>query len=352
MLQFGQKITQVGDPLHKISVERLYKGIAQPKAAFRDKIIQLRTVKEVDERQYRELKKHLPYFVCGLFHPAIRRKEHFASIRYFVLDIDHLAAAAIDQQELRRKLENIPEVLMVFASPSNDGLKVMFKLKEACADAAYYSSFYKLFAHQFAQKYELAQVLDFKTSDVSRACFMSWDEAAYLNTDALAVDAQALLAANDFGAAAKDLKAAENFVKEQGAKHKKEHQSSVDEQTLRKIKLALNPNARLRVKKEYINSPEVEKIIPWIKEHLTSYHLELTAYDKLNYGKKLRIASNDLWAEINLFYGAKKGFTIVKTTKAGSHKELADLAAKALAEILLAYEQAQLPTENESKETL
>jgi hypothetical protein len=45
------------------------------------------------------------------------------------------------------------------------------------------------------------------------------------------------------------------------------------------------------------------------------------------------VAKKDTWCELNLFYG-KRGFSIVKTTKSGSHAELADLAANVLRELL------------------
>jgi hypothetical protein len=43
-----------------------------------------------------------------------------------------------------------------------------------------------------------------------------------------------------------------------------------------------------------------------------------------------------MWAEINVFYG-KKGWSVVKTTKSGSHPDLAELGARAIEEILSSY---------------
>lgn len=59
----------------------------------------------------------------------------------------------------------------------------------------------------------------------------------------------------------------------------------------------------------------------------------LLAANPIHYGKQLRVGMDNLWAEVNLFYG-KKGFTVVKTTKTGSTPELAELASQTLYQIL------------------
>jgi len=185
MLQWGLHITQSGDPLHKIGLEEMYRRIRQPKAAFQDRIRQLRAVRAMDEKQYRELKKDLPYFVCGLFHPAVRRRENFAEIRHFLLDLDHLSQAELPAEVLAQRMRALPEAEMCFTSPGGDGLKLMFRLSEGCRDAAMFSAFYKVFSRQFAEKHSLQQVVDYATSDVSRACFVSFDPEAFYNPQIL-----------------------------------------------------------------------------------------------------------------------------------------------------------------------
>ena len=159
MLQYGVQITRNGDKLYKISLDRLYQGIARPKQAFRDQIEQLRTLQGIDESRYRALKKQLPYFLCGIFHPAIRRKEHFASARYFVLDIDHLDRHNESVDGLFERFKDLPELALSFRSPGKNGIKLLFKIKAPCTDQALFSSFYKIFAHQFAGKHGLEEVL-------------------------------------------------------------------------------------------------------------------------------------------------------------------------------------------------
>ena len=77
---------------------------------------------------------------------------------------------------------------MAFCSPGADGLKLLFRLEEKCEDEALFSAFYKQFALTFSQKYQLEGVIDTQTSDVTRACFMSYDPEAWYRPEALPVD--------------------------------------------------------------------------------------------------------------------------------------------------------------------
>lgn len=89
----------------------------------------------------------------------------------------------------KQKADN--RVVLCFVSPGEDGLKVLFRLKERCYDAGLYSLFYKIFVHDFAQQYNFQQVIDAKTCDVTRACFISVDADAYFNADATPIDLKA-----------------------------------------------------------------------------------------------------------------------------------------------------------------
>jgi hypothetical protein len=345
-LQFGRKITQAGDTLQKITLERLFLGISKPKPAFRDLIEQLRTVRSIDELRYRELKKQLPYFVCGIFHPPIRRSEHFASAQHFILDLDHLAEADLNTVILSQQLQQIPEVLMIFASPSADGLKVLFRLKEKCTDRGLFSSFYKIFAQRFAQKNGLEQVIDYKTSDVTRACFLSYDAAAYFQPDAEAVDLQMFIPELDFAAAEKDIKEATRFLAKKKSVATTKEAQTLEKETLLKIKQKLNPHYRKPKEKSYFVPREVESALEEINAQLEDFDMNLLETHPINYGRKVKIACDNLWAELNIFYG-KKGFRIVATTKSGSNPELAQLARQVFEQILGTLE---LPNNNPSDE--
>ncbi|MEZ5040693.1 MAG: CRISPR-associated primase-polymerase type B [Saprospiraceae bacterium] len=329
-LLFGTQITKMGDMMQKISPERLYGGISRSKQDFRDKIEQLRMVRTINAQEYKNLKKQLPYFVCGLFHPAVRRKEFFASIQYVLLDLDGLAAAELDKAILIDILSQQPDVLLIFTSPSDDGLKIMFKLLAPCSDEAMFSAFYKIFAKRFAEKHQLANVLDFKTSDVTRACFLSYDPNAFFNPDALPIDMEAFLPDLNFDLAEQEIKAADQFLQK---KQVSQSVLSPDEAILNRIKEKLHPHYQKPKTVHHFVPNEVDNALPVLNEALAAFEMTITETTPIHYGRKLKVVCRQLWAEINLFYG-KHGFRLVATTKSGSNQQLATLAAQAIEQIL------------------
>ena len=155
MLLFGTNIQSTADELRKVQEAYLYNSLRNPKPAIAAAVRQLRIVYSMDAKGYAQLKRRLPYFVCGQFYPAFRRKENFAYTESFILDFDHLSAKRLSLKTVREDIICDEQVMMCFASPSEDGLKVMFRLKERCYDAGLYSIFYKAFAATFAMRHNL-----------------------------------------------------------------------------------------------------------------------------------------------------------------------------------------------------
>jgi|AntRauTorckE5430_2_1112549.scaffolds.fasta_scaffold00369_2 hypothetical protein len=332
-LMLGRKLTAPSDPLERIGIERVFQGLTHPKAAFRDLIARLRTVASVDVSMYRQLKKTLPYIVCGLFHPAIRRKEHFATIHYFILDLDHLAEGELTVAEVRARLSALPRPLLGFTSPGGDGYKVLFRLATPCSDAARFHAFYQSFARSFAHENGLEHVVDYQTCDVTRACFMSYDPEAFYHPEATPVDLNAYVPDLLTPPPKADETATARLKKP--AIKRTQAMAGPEDDTLEKIRQKLNPKRRKSLPEKTIIQPEeISAAVDYFKENLAEYELQLVAAEAINYGRRLRVvAQKDIWCELNLFYG-KRGFSIVKTTKAGSHAELADLATKVLRELL------------------
>ena len=332
MLQLGLRITQAGDPLQVLSVEHLYNGLRNPKPDFRDLIDQLRAVRTLDEQHYRNLKKQLPYFVCGIFHPAVRRRENFASIGYFLLDLDHLAEAGFEPRALQTQLQTeVPELTLGFISPSGDGLKLLFRLAEPCRDAALFSAFYKVFARRFAEKWGLMQAIDLQTSDVTRACFLSYDPEAFYHADAPKLAIADFITELDFNKAERDIREAEKALRENAPPPTPSNE--ISNEALLHIKQKLNPNFRRPSEKQHYVPPEVDNALGELQAHLPNYELELVETQPISYGRMVHVKSGAIWAQINIFYG-KRGFRVVPTTKSGSNIELAELAARAIEEIL------------------
>ena len=183
----GDKVTS-SKPLIKVRISEIYKGIAGGSKKLTKLIKHLRIVKSINTSQYNFMKKELPFITCGIFEPKIRQKKFFAYTESFILDIDHISQKERSIDDLKELLRKDERVFLLFTSPSNDGLKVLFKLKERCYDQVRYAMFYKLFSSEFSKQYQLDQLLDDRTSDVTRACFMSFDPDAYYNPNCIPVD--------------------------------------------------------------------------------------------------------------------------------------------------------------------
>ena len=329
MISFGQNIQSSTDTLKKVKVENVYHAIKRPKPETESMIRRLRIVRNIDAKQYACLKKQLPYLVCGMFNPPYRKKENFAYTQYFILDLDHLTMKGFDIGRLRSEIESDARVVMCFLSPSEDGLKVMFRLTERCYDANIFSLFYKLFCKQFSMKYHLEQVVDTVTSDVSRACFVSMDAEAYFNPDAQAV------AINDYvdetdPLAFYDLKHQIEKETKQASKEGKNDSSAtdtVDDDVIRNIKSLLNPNGRTKEKPMAYVPEELERIMDDLQQYIAGTGVAITDVISIQYGKKIRTAVGIKQAETNLFYG-KRGFSVVISPRTGTNQELNEVVAQ------------------------
>ncbi len=334
-LQTGLRITQRKDPLREITLQRLYEDIRHSKEPLRDAIEQLRAVKSVDEQQYRQLKTQLPYFVCGVFHPPVRRLENLAAMHYLLLDLDHLGRIKTTPQQLRQRLRADERLVMDFVSPGGDGLKLMFVLSEPVFDAELFRLLYKWFAAQFAKKYELEEVVDMRTHDPTRACFLSADPDARLNEQAVPINVAAFRKALEEGQLRQIEAEARKVIEQQPAQPAPEEQKGPDDEALRKIKemLGSRPRKKKEEREVYV-PPEVDKAVQYLEKHLPErYGITVEKTRPIQYGRQIRVCAGNLWAEINLFYG-KRGYSVVPTTKTGSNRELGELARKVIGIVL------------------
>ncbi len=335
MLQYGTCITQADDSLKKVDAERIFRGITSPKLHLRQQVERLRRVRAMDPRQYARLKKELPYFVCGIFHPPVRRKEHFSAIRYFMVDLDHFAEAELDLEVAFAKMRDDPRLVMAFRSPGGDGLKLMFQLAQNCLDAALYSLFYKAFIGKLAAQYGLERVIDTRTHDVTRACFLSVDEQAFFRPEAEAVILTDYFDPDQPNAQRSVRKAHRELKKEAPERKKRDVESDpLTDEVLLKIRQKLNPNFRPRPKKQIYVPQALNEQMEEVRVCLEALDMTLQEVVNINYGKKLRVGAGTLWAEVNIFFG-KRGFSIVKTPRVGSNAELAEMVYQVLYELLI-----------------
>ena len=327
MLLFGTNIQSAADELKKVQEEYLYNSLRNPKPAIAATIQQLRIVYSMDAKGYAQLKRKLPYFVCGQFNPPFRRKENFAYTESFILDFDHLSSKQLSLKTIHDNIIQDEQVMMCFTSPSEDGLKVMFRLKERCYDAGLYSVFYKAFAATFAMRHNLTQVTDSKTSDVTRACFVSIDPNAYFNPNSTPVDIKAYLDEANPDALFKMKH--EQDEHDKVAKKSDDKQASLpkdpDRDVLARIRQQLNPKAQVEQHPAYVPD-QLNEIIAELKLFIEETGLQVTEIINIQYAKKIRARLGQKESEVNLFYG-KRGFSVVISPRLGTNEELNELLA-------------------------
>lgn len=333
MISYGTSIKSPSDKLNKIELRVLADKIKNPKQEFINKILQLRTVRLVDQKKYRELKTTLPYVVAGIFNPQYRKIINFAYTDYFILDIDHLSEKEMDIENVFEKFKTDNNVVLMFRSPSLDGIKIFFRLEKRCFDAAKYSLFYKVFATEFGKRYSILQVVDNRTSDVSRACFLSYDPGAYYNPEAQPVKIEKYI---DFENELQLMELEKNIKEEEKniEKIKEPDKKLLSDDVFQKIKETLNPRIIEKKEKQIIVPEELNKIIDRVEEKMKSFNIEILSINNINYGKQFRFGMENKWAEVNVFYG-KRGFSVVPTTKTGSDQEMAEACKLILQDLLL-----------------
>lgn len=264
-----------------------------------------------------------------MFNPSFRAIANFAYTEYFVVDIDHLSEKNIDLESLRQELQQDDRVVMLFMSPSEDGLKLLFRLSDRCYDAGLYSLFYKKFVKSFSEQYYLQQVVDAKTSDVSRACFLSHDKDAFYNENAQTIDLQQYLNLED----STELFDAKNQLDIEIKEQQKNNNEDVlpkdpDVDTMSKIKQLLNPKLAVKKEKQAPFIPdELNEIMQGLVDYVQSTGVIVDMVNDISYGKQIKFKMGIKHAEINLFYG-KKGFKIVESMRAGTDGELNKLMAE------------------------
>lgn len=338
MILFGKNIISTNDPLVKVPVMNIYHALRNPKPETQAQIRQLRLVRALDYKRYSALKRQLPYIVCGIFNPPYRRSENFAYIEYFMLDIDKISEKELSVEALKQRIVQDDRVVLCFVSPGEDGLKVLFKLSERCYDKGLFSLFYKAFTQQFARQYQIEQVVDKQTCDVTRACFVSVDLDAFYRPDAVPVNIGRFVDADD-PTALFDLKhhleEEEKVTKKQQVEEDtKELKADVDGDILANIKAILNPKAAKKLEKPVYVPEQLNEIMDDLRKYIAQTGVEVSEVISISYGKKIRLKMRLRQAEVNLFYG-KRGFSVVKSPRTGTDDEFNDLAVDLIRSFLI-----------------
>lgn len=311
----GAKITSADDKLIKVPISYVADKLRNPNPDLASNIRQMRDMRAIDEKRYKEFKKQLPYIVTGWFAPPIRRTENFAYIESFIVDLDHLQEKEFGIVSLKNLVNRDSRVMLTFVSPSNDGLKILFRLKERCTDAGIFKLFYKEFVKKFSTQYNLMQVTDSATCDVTRACFMSIDSEVFYNPEAETIDIKDYLDLNN-PCELFDTKHNQDEGEKKQPKTEIEKIKDPDEEALTKIKeLLTGKQPQTKKKPNNIVVPEIlNEIIDGLIQYIKDNGAEVYETINIQSAKKLKIKLGLKKAEINLFYG-KKGFTVTSVPK-------------------------------------
>ena len=218
----------------------------------------------------------------------------------------------------------------------------MFRLKERCYDAGIFTMFYRKFVHQFALQHNLEQVVDTRTCDVTRACFLSYDPMAYYQPTSVPIDLKDYIEHNDID----NIFSTDYALQKENTQNTQSHietnknpSADPEQDTLDQIKLILKKQKSLiPQKKEILHVPDIlNELIPDIQQMLENTGIEVTDIRDIQYGKKIQAKLGLRTCEVNLFYG-KKGFSVVQSPKRGCSPELNEVVA----ELLKCYFQTSL----------
>lgn len=336
-MMYGSNIQSPADRLSLLSESELFRALTKPKPQIERTIEQLRIIYSLDEKKYALLKRSLPYVVCGSFNPAFRLTDNFAYTDSFFLDFDHLSQKGLVLGAVREEIVSDARVVMCFSSPGEDGLKVLFHLKDRCYDKGIYTIFYKSFASKFAIEHHLEQVIDAKTSDVTRACFISIDSEAYFNPDAEPVDLSCYVDVSD-PTSVFDLKhsqAVEQKSQPAGAELKTNASSDPEKDVMEQIKQRLNPRVKTREKEVFVPQ-ELNELIGGLRAYIEAQGIIVTEIENIQYAKKIHAKLGSRQAEVNLFFG-KRGFSVVISAKRGTDGELNELLRDVVGSYLVSH---------------
>lgn len=332
MIQLGYHITEKDDKLNKIEVSDLCKLMTDSTLDLETQIKRLRTMLQIDLKKYNQLKLQLPYFTSSVFFPPYRKTENFAYTLYFVLDFDYLLQKEMDIDELKNKLADDERVVLIFTSPGGNGLKTVFKLSENCSDPNKYKLFYHEFGKQFSDQYGLQQVIDTKTSDVARACFLSFDPDLRYRADAVPVDMNSIINFENEGTLdhlLHELPESVPFDIEAPSEL-----PQLTEDVFDVIRQKLNPKARQNREKQFYVPEKIKSLEKKILLRAAEVGIKVVNSRNIQYGKQFTFEVDGNAGEINVFHG-KRGFTVVKSTKSGCVDQVNEIGAMLVSDVII-----------------
>ena len=318
----GKNILQSdSDIMEPVNMVELFDLIRQPDQSLIEITSRLMAVKKLDKAVYKHQKTRLPYFIGATFADNLRNSKNFIEINWAIVDIDNCFNTIERELELKSMLKKDNRLALMFTSPSNEGLKLVFKLDKSITDSSLYTNFYKAFTAELARNYKLEKYIDFKTSDVTRVCFLNADADAYLNENA-----QSISWANYISKFDLINNRVEPEVKESV---QLPDSQAIDDDVYTDILKILNPKTPKKREKMIFVPEALNSIEQPVTRYAAKLGIPVSTIKDINYGKKFTFVKGNHFAEINVFYG-KNGFTIVISPKRGHHQQLSEAAKKVI----------------------
>jgi hypothetical protein len=296
--------------LEPIRLDAVYERIISDKEV-EAKIKDLRRYAEIDKKIYTINKKSLPYFCGSTFVPKIRNTQNFVEANYFIVDLDNFDSIE-DLQTVFTNLKEDERISLLFVSPSNLGLKLVFTLLNPITDTKLFSDFYKCFIRRFAEEKGIQQFIDSVTSDATRVSFYSYDKGAYFNPMPLCIDPRPYIEVQTL------------VLNEIEGDRVEEEKQVISKTVYCDILNKLNPKTPKKKTKFYIVPKVLEAIIEPIIAKSLVFDIRLTSVIDISYGKQIAFEHNGQKAELNVYYG-KNGYSIVKSNKSYMNADLQDV---------------------------
>tara|TARA_B110000503_G_scaffold14919_1_gene20526 strand:- start:6263 stop:8611 length:2349 start_codon:yes stop_codon:yes gene_type:complete len=157
-------------PIKDTSVLKVLESIRS--SEYKNRIGLIRV--ERDKTKRNELKSKLPYVTfCGTFTSRANSNLKIHS-GFACLDFDNV----VNLEDLRKVINKDGFTFASFVSPSGDGLKVLVKIPQIDNNNDYQDYYIELVNH-----YKKYHDLDEGTKDLARACYLSFDEDVFINSE-------------------------------------------------------------------------------------------------------------------------------------------------------------------------
>ncbi|MDS1031759.1 BT4734/BF3469 family protein [Porphyromonadaceae sp. NP-X] len=141
---------------------------------YHDKVIDIRNGNK-------SIKSTLDYITpAGTFHSR-SNAQIIQRSGIFCIDFDHVS----DTRVLKANLIKLFTPCLFFDSPSGDGIKVFYYIDTLAAE---HIDYFRAFQNYF--RLEMNLEIDKQCSDISRACYLSWDCNSYYNDSAPLIGAE------------------------------------------------------------------------------------------------------------------------------------------------------------------